>query len=764
MTSKLLTSYTLFEKYQCFTKYFICNLNDIKEKILYLSYPKLIDDLSSNLDISKDVVVTVTKSFSDTNTANSINNTYNGNKFEKKNKTNIHSEDILEIKKKKNKSQKKNRKQISLDNEDLFISDQNDIVFNEDNLDKSIIKTPKINKNKKKVKVKQNNNINKKLDSQFSLNNSKEILINAPLTIQDLSNKLDIPEAEIITYLFLRGISVTINQVIDVSIASEVAAKYDFTVLNDDNFNNIHDDLSIEKSKISIDSNYIKRPPIITILGHVDHGKTTLLDAILNTNLVKQEVGGITQSIASYEVEWLYDNNLYKLVFLDTPGHEAFASMRIRGTQVTDLVLLVVAADDGLKPQTLESIKYILNQKLPYIVVINKIDKPDTDSLKVREELAQHNIMDEKWGGDAIIIEVSALKRQNIDVLLYNICLLSDIQMLKANPNQLAEGTIIEAYLDQQKGPIANVIVQNGTLCIGDQIISGKSIGKVKTILDNLNNSQDEALPSAIIQILGFSSVPEAGFAFKVIDKVSDKKILKEHRSNNLNTMQSLEKSLSRLNNRVTLESLKTNHNIKKLNLILKTSSQGSAEAILNSFHEISQEKVQINIISLNSGKISNTDIELATASNSIIIGFNTNISNQALHLSKQLNIVIKNFDIIYDLIDYVIASMLDLVEVEYDEIKIGQAIVQTIFYINKGSVAGCLVTEGKLQKHANLTIYREKKLLYKGSLDSLKRMKDDVDEVQTGNECGVMSNNYSLWKKDDIIEAYELKAREKVL
>nr|QCI03965.1 Translation initiation factor 2 [Antithamnionella ternifolia] len=724
----------------------------------------MIESFASNVAKSNDSIVTLTKTFVESNENKNNTGTYNINKFDKKNKTSIHVEDILDIKKKKNKSQKKTRKQINFENEDLFINQPESIVFGEDNLTTSIIKTPKLNKNKKKIRIKQNeNNLIEDLEnqSQLSLINSKKILIDSPLTIQELSYKLSIPEAEIITYLFLKGISVTINQVIDIPIANDVALKYDFTVISN---KETSDNINLSKLKkieeYSSDS-YSKRPPIITILGHVDHGKTTLLDAILNTNLVKHEIGGITQSIASHEIEWLYDTNLCKLVFLDTPGHEAFASMRIRGTQITDLVLLVVAADDGLKPQTIESIKYILNQKLPYIVVINKIDKPTINTLKVKEELSQYNIIDEKWGGEAIIIEVSALKRQNIDLLLSNICLLSEIQALKANPNQLAKGMIIESYLDQQKGPVAIVVVQDGTLKVGDFVISGSFMGKVKMILDSLNNTVNQALPSSIIQVLGFSSVPEAGISFEVIN---DKKRLKQYRSNNLNIVQPLEKSLNLLNNRVTLESIKDNYNLKKLNLILKTNNQGSAEAILSSFYQISQEKVQINIISLSAGTISNTDIELATASNSLIIGFNTSISNKARSLAKQLSIQLNSFNIIYDLVDYVTKCMLDLVEVEYDKIMLGKAIVQTVFYINKGAVAGCLVSEGKLKKYTHLNVYREKDLLYTGTLDSLKRMKDDVDEVENGNECGVMSNDYSLWKKDDIIEGYELKAKEKML
>ena len=757
MTNQFLGNYNLFDVYKSFSNYILCNFHDRHEKIWYLNDPKLIDSLKSTIIKPNNSVNTLNNNFVTSN--EKVNVVNYSSKFDKKNKPSNQVEDILDIKKKKSKLQKKNRKQLSLDTEGLFINKKNNVILNEENLNASIIKAPKLNKNKKKSRTIDNiGNIN-----QLDINNkkiSKEISINAPLTVQELSSKLFIPEAEIITYLFMKGISVTINQVIDISIATEVALKYEFKVIE----KNIDDKLisvDINDSKNIVSNNYIKRPPIITILGHVDHGKTTLLDAILDSNLVKQEIGGITQSIASYEIEWLYNSDLYKLVFLDTPGHEAFSSMRIRGTQVTDLVLLVVAADDGLKPQTIESIQYILSQKLPYIIIINKIDKISINTIKVREELAQYNMIDEDWGGNSIIIEVSALKRQNIDTLLSKICLLANIKDFKANPYQLATGMILESHLDQQKGPIANLVIKDGTLKIGDFIIAGNLYGKVKIILDNHKNKIINALPSSIVEVVGFSSVPQAGIVFKV---VNNQKAAKQSIENNLDDNSLNNNSLNSLNNRITLENYKNNLSLKKLNLILKTDSQGASEAIISAFNQISQEKVQINILSVTSGNISNTDIELATATDSIIIGFNVNIPNQVNSLAKQLNIAVNNFGIIYDLIDYVSSCMLSLVDLEYDKVMIGKAIVQTIFYINKGAVAGCLVNNGKLKKQAHLNIYRDNKLIYSGILDSLKRLKDDVYEVNQGNECGVMSYDYNLWKKDDIIEAYELQAKTKVL
>ena len=761
MTNQFSSNYNLFHIPSNFSNYTLCSFNDNQEKTWFLTYPKLINNSKSSIVISNDSTNNLSNKFISSNEKVSVAGY--SNKFEKKNKVNLKVDDILDIKKKKSKLQKKSRKQINLDNEDVFINKKNNLILNEDNLNVPIIKVHKLNKNKKKSKNKESLNQDFKHSIQSDINHendTKEICINSPLTVKELATKLMIPEAEIITYLFMKGISVTINQMIDVSIATDVALTYEFKVIEDIDFNQLSS-VNLEDLQEPLSKNDINRPPIITILGHVDHGKTTLMDAILNTNLVKQEVGGITQSMTSYEVEWLYNSKKYKLFFLDTPGHEAFSSMRVRGTQVTDLVLLVVAADDGLKQQSIEAIKYILDQKLPYIVVINKIDKPGINTLKVREELAEYNIVDEAWGGDAIIIEVSALKRKNMDTLLSNICVLTDLYDFKANPNQLAIGTIIEAHLDQQKGPIANLVIQNGTLKIGDFIVAGNMYGKVKIILDNYKNKLSYAEPSRIVEVLGFSSVPQAGIIFKAVINQKEAKYLINNNFNNINITNN---SRTLLNNRITLDSSQNSLNIKKLNLILKTDSQGSSEAIINAFSQISQKKVQINILTVSSGNISNTDIELAIASESIVLGFNVAISNQLRGLSKQLGVVVSNFDIIYDLVDYIESSMLDLVKPEYDKVLLGQAVVQNVFTINKGSVAGCLVKSGILRKQVQLNVYRDNHVIYSGILDSLKRMKDDVDEVSQNSECGVMSYSYNLWKKDDIIEAYELEEKPKIL
>nr|QCI06546.1 Translation initiation factor 2 [Erythroglossum lusitanicum] len=574
------------------------------------------------------------------------------------------------------------------------------------------------------------------------------------MSIQELSYKLNIPEAEIITYLFLKGISTTINQVIDISIAKKVALKYDFNILDDEEINQVKMN-SLNKKK-NLSENSI-RAPIVTIFGHVDHGKTTLLDYILKTNCVSKEYGGITQAITGYEIDWLYNSNVFKLVFLDTPGHEAFSSMRLRAAKVTDIALLVIAADDGLRPQTIESIKYILEMQLSYIIIINKIDKTDIDVIRIKEELSKYNILSEEWGGDALIVEVSAITGKNIELLLSNICLLSNCKKLTANPNQYAEGTILESNLDKQKGIIANIIIQNGTLKIGDIIIAGNIYAKVKSLISSNNIQIPFSGPSSIVKVLGFSKLPESGILFNV---VNDEKQAKQYIQKFSNSYYNLNQALKSLNTRVTL---KDKNKLKQLSLIIKTDTLGSLEAILNSLSKISQKKVQINIIAANSGNISSTDIELALTTKSILIGFNIDITNYINNLVKKNILILKVFNVIYNLLDYIENCMMNLIEIEYKRVFIGRATVQTVFYMNKGSVAGCVVNDGKLRKMSFIIVYRDNNIVYEGKLNSLKHLKDDVEEVFVNKECGLMCD-YNLWQTSDIIESYDLIPEKKSL
>jgi len=751
-------NYSRLVIYSPFLQNFICNTYNNNDIVINLINPKLINELNSNSLNKKLSSVNVETSFIDTNNVNNVSN--HANKFDRKNKNNLHIDDVLEMKKKKSKLQKKSRKQIGLDNDNLFINKNKNVILNEDNLNNDIVKVPKANKNKKKNKNKLNLNLYDKNSNQTNTLNTleninREIVIDSPISIQQLSYKLNIPEAEIITFLFLKGISVTVNQMIDVKIAQEVANKYDFQVI-ESKLNILTKTNFIGKENLS-NHLLVKRPPIITVMGHVDHGKTTLLNAILKTNSPNIEDGGITQNIKGYDIKWEYDLNKHNLVFLDTPGHQAFSSMRTRSALVTDLVLLVVAADDGLKPQTIEAIQYILKNKLPYIVVINKVDKSDINILKIKEELVEYNIIDESWGGDSVFVEVSALQQRNIDLLLSHICLLYELQDLKANPNESASGTVLETYLDVKKGPVTTVVVQNGTLKIGDLIVSGNEYGKVKMMTNNLGSRLNSASPSSIIHILGFNSLPQAGLEFNVVhDKKTAQYQISQHKGNH--------EQINNLHNRITWKNPVDDFTVQKINIILKTDTQGSSEAIVNAFNNISQEKVQINILNIGIGNISNKDIELASTSNSVILGFNIVLSNTVFSLAKKSNIMINNFTVIYDLLDYVTAYMLNLVEPEYDSILVGEAIVQNVFSINKGVVAGCLVTDGKLIKEASLNIYRNSHLIHNSTLNSLKHMKDDINEVYQNNECGIMCYDFNLWNIGDIIKAYSLKEKEKML
>nr|YP_009399109.1 translation initiation factor 2 [Taenioma perpusillum]ARW68506.1 translation initiation factor 2 [Taenioma perpusillum] len=716
------------------------------EKILQLKLPKLLHSIikknnrSDNLiDDSKSFINSVKMSALKTSLPNTLS------RFEKKYKTNSVSHDNSDLKKNKNRLNKKNKRSI-IDSSDFLIEDGSSMY-------KQQFKSIKGSKNKKKEKKKLsylNSNIN-----NSNIKDDNTIIIKESLTVKNLSNNLDIPEAEIIKYLFLKGISVTINDTLDISIIKEIAQMYNVNIAED--VKEVTKPKKYQLNHVPNQNSSIKRSPIVTIFGHVDHGKTTLLDSILKTNIVDKEYGGITQSINSYEIEHSYNSKSYKFIIIDTPGHEAFTSIRLRGAKITDIALLVVAADDGLKPQTVEAIKYILEMQLLYIVVINKIDKKDTNSSKVIEELAQYNIISDQWGGDVPIVEVSALKRYNIDILLSKLCLLSDSYNWTASKNISATGTILESYISKTKGVVANLIVQNGTLKIGDIIVAGSVYGKVKSLIKN-NNNLKFVDPSSSVSVLAFSNMPESGCNFCVVYHEKEAKDL-INRVGNLKN--SIFQQITQFSNKRILS--RQFSNLKQLNIIINTDTQSSLEALISSLMKIPQQKVHLNIVKAALGSISNIDIDLALSTNALILVFNAHIPNSIFNLIKQNNLDVKKFLIIYDLLNYVNQIMLDLVDPEYEKIFIGSAIVQTVFYINKGSVAGCFVNQGKLKKMSYIYIYNKNKLVYEGQLVSLKRLKDNVDEVFAETECGIMCN-YNKWEEEDRIEAYDLVLKEKTL
>nr|YP_010903278.1 translation initiation factor 2 [Hypnea cornuta]WCH55731.1 translation initiation factor 2 [Hypnea cornuta] len=763
MINKILFKYYFFPVIIKDFKFNFCHSNDYSDSVVLLKTPLVVYHRYLNTfpkkQLVKDIIL---NNIEEVETSAVIS--FSSKDKEKKSKINtrLDSSEIKgDLKKNKIKSKKKYRNKIKLDSKDILL--EQNFVQEDDHLDLDLVKSLKLSKNKKKYKIeKKYDYTNNQVNLQDKLS-SKQIILNKHLTIKKLSDKLCIPEAAIITWLFLQGISVTINQVVDLTIATKVAEHYNFHVIDSENIGVSYDEKKTNINQFLPEVLYqsFQRPPIVTIFGHVDHGKTTLLDSILKTNFVSKEVGGITQAIKSYEVNFEYLNIKEKIVFIDTPGHKAFTNMRLRGAEVTDIALLVVAADDGLKQQTIESINYILKRRIPCIVVINKIDKIDVNLDNVKQQLTEYNIVDKAWGGESTIIEVSALKSLNINLLLSAICDLAKTQNLQANTLSYAQGDVLDSYLDKKTGTVVTLVIKDGILKIGDIIVSGNLFGRVKNIVSNDGIKLSEALPSAVVNVWGFSVNPKAGWKFNVVSNEKTAKNIVNHNQEIYKDSLSISNIL---NTRVTFRNYQEEKSIKIINIILKADTQGSIEAVINSFANISQKKVQINIISANCGFISSNDLEFAVASKSIILGFNVGISSSLSQKVKKLGIVVSLFNIIYALLDYIQNYMLSFVDPEFDQQLIGKAKVQTVFKINKGLVAGCLVSYGKLKKGSQISIYHNQDLVHKGLIDSLKRLKDDVNEVVEGNECGVMCSSYQSWRSFDIIEAYELIEKAKVL
>nr|YP_009314324.1 Translation initiation factor 2 [Liagora harveyana]SCW22578.1 Translation initiation factor 2 [Liagora harveyana] len=738
---------------------------DIQSSWLNLDKPKLIDydkvrfsNKSSTVEPLTDVLV------------NNINNIIT-TRTDKKNKSYNNLIDPLEAKKNKVKTKKKIRSKIHINDDDENLENQyQGIAKAGKNLEISLMRPPKPIKKKipKKNIVVQHKHLTNIVQEASSNNidtNDKNqvdpIYINNPISIQELANLIVIPAPEIIKHLFLQGISVTINQVIEVEMAQAIAVHYNIDFKSNDDQKNIitqkRPDFPEKLNDLSED-----RVPIITIFGHVDHGKTTLMDTICNINSLDAEYGGITQAIVAHEVIIDQDINK-KVIFLDTPGHEAFSDMRRRSIEITDIGILVVAADDGLKPQTREAITYFKEHQLSFLVAINKIDKDQANLTNIKQELAQYNILAEEWGGDVPIIEISALQRLNIDNLLTELFKMRKKKNLKANPGISAIGTVLDSYLDIQQGPVAKLLVQNGTIRIGNYIASNHVVSKVRAINKNVNQRVDNAGPSSIINVYGIESILTSGDTFQVIqDEKSAKKRLAEYQKNKDKNP----KHYKKLNTRLTLDRSRAKGNIvntKILNIILKTDSEGTIDAIINAFLKIPQDKVQINLVAAGVGPITIGDINLAVVSNANIISLHE-ITSQIQHLAQQSNISLASFHVIYDLLDYVKGLMMLMVPIEYKANKIGQAIVENTFSVSKGSVAGCMVTEGKLQIGAQIKVIRAQDMIYEGKITSLKRIKEDVEEVGLGNECGVMSGDFSSWNQKDIIEVYTLIEQKKTL
>jgi len=582
------------------------------------------------------------------------------------------------------------------------------------------------------------------------------------LTVQELADKLSLESSEIIKSLFFKGITATVTQSLDLATIETVAEEFGVPVLQDD----IQE--AAEKTVDMIESddidNLIKRPPVITVMGHVDHGKTSLLDSIRESRVASGEAGGITQHIGAYQVEFEHESQKKKLTFLDTPGHEAFTAMRARGTKVTDVAVLVVAADDGCRPQTLEAISHARAAKVPIVVAINKIDKEGASPDRVKQELSEKDLIAEDWGGDTVMVPVSAIKKQNIDKLLEMILLVSEVEDLQANPDRFAKGTVIEAHLDKAKGPVATLLVQNGTLKSGNVLAAGSVLGKIRAMVDEHGNRIKEAGPSFPVEALGFSEVPTAGDEFEVYPDEKTGRAIVGERATDARATKLAQQMASR---RVSLSSLSTQANdgeLKELNLILKADVQGSVEAILGSLEQLPKNEVQVRVLLSAPGEITETDIDLAAASGSVIIGFNTSLASGAKRAADANDVDIREYEVIYKLLEDIQLAMEGLLEPDLVEESLGQAEVRATFSVGKGAIAGCYIQTGKLQRNCSLRVIRSEKVIFEGNLDSLKRAKDDVKEVNTGFECGVGCDKFSSWIEGDVIEAFKFVTKKRTL
>ncbi|MDD3420057.1 MAG: translation initiation factor IF-2 [Candidatus Gastranaerophilales bacterium] len=580
----------------------------------------------------------------------------------------------------------------------------------------------------------------------------EEVVINQPLTVGDLASKINYSTAEIVKELMMIGVLATVNQTIDVPTATRVCEKLEIKV-NDIDLEKLEKEMLAEEEekKVVIDKHAVHRAPVVTIMGHVDHGKTTLLDSIRASKhkIVATEVGGITQSIGAYSV--IADKK--KIVFIDTPGHEAFTEMRARGAQTTDIVILVVAADDGIMPQTIEAINHAKAAKVPIIIAVNKMDKESANPDRVLQQLTEYGLVPEEWGGDTITVKVSALRGTGIDELLEYILLVSEVQDLKANPSIPAEGVVIEANLDKGKGPVATLLVQKGTLKIGDFVAVNTVGGKVRALLSDSGERIKKAGPSTPVEILGLSEVPQAGDKFIVCE--SEKKM------KNLVESKKQEEKMCKFE-AIAPTKVKTDLidgseiEVKELNLIIKANTHGSAEAVSAAVQQLSAKSIIVNIVHIAVGDISEADVMLASASNAIIIGFSVKEDSNAQRAAENQCVRIKKYDIIYEILEDLEKTMLGLLDAEIKEVEIGQAEIRQVFTVGKTvKIAGCYVTEGKIQRNGIARLERNGKEIFKGQIDQLKRFKDDVKEVATGYECGISFAKFNDIQEGDIIKVY---------
>ena len=579
-----------------------------------------------------------------------------------------------------------------------------------------------------------------------------EITLSNRVSVQELAEKMYVSETDIIRTLFLDGRIININQVLDIDTAIRVGEQLGIKIkIIDEETTNTRNNFILETNKDDLEA----RPPIIAVMGHVDHGKTTLLDKIRQTQTAQKEAGGITQKIGAYEVDIDYRDEKRKLVFLDTPGHEAFSSMRSRGVQVTDIALLVVAADDGVKPQTIETIKCIKEANVPLIVAINKIDKDDANTDNIKQELSTYNVIPDDWGGDTPMVPISAKEGTNMNELIEMIVLVSDMLNLKASKKGNAQGTVLEANLDKTKGSIATLSVQNGVLEVGDIVVTSRHMSKVRGMINSNNTNIIKATASSPILVWGLSDVPNIGDQFEAFKNEKEAKNALQNRKN-----QSI--------GSVTSESTSDRYSLvganiqAVINLVIKTDIQGSVEAIITSINQIEQEKVKIRVLYASAGEITETDVDFADASKSVILAFNTSLAPGAKKVARHLGVSIREYNVIYDLFDDIQTMVDDIIGPQYEEKNIGKAIVKAVFPLGKNYVAGSFVNEGKIIKGCYIKVSRDGTMVYEGVLSSLKQFKQDISEIEENSECGIYVEEFNEWKENDIISAFELIEKKK--
>ena len=671
-------------------------------------------------------------------------------KVEEKTANEEEIEEILEDKPIKKQSRHVDTRTVSIDLE----------KFDTEKIEELVPQNIDTNKTTKKQKIKKNKTSSKMDNKNDKLVKEKKVkeeqvenvvvYMGDTISVGEFAEKLARPANEVIKCLMMIGVMASVSQSIDFDTASLIASEFNATVEKevivteeDILFNDVEDD----------EKDLVPRPPVVVIMGHVDHGKTKLLDHIRRTHVIDTEAGGITQHIGAYRVH-INDRDI---TFLDTPGHEAFTAMRMRGAQVTDVAILVVAADDGIMPQTIEAINHAKAAKVNIIVAINKIDKETANPDLVKQQLTEHGLVPEEWGGDTICVPISALRGDNVDTLLEMVLLVADMKELKANPNRMAKGTVVEAKLDKGRGPVSTVLVQNGTLNTGDIVVAGTAVGKVRAMIDDTGRRIKKAGPSMPVEILGLSEVPEGGDLFYAVTDEKKARAVVEKRK------QKIKDEYNRATQQVvSLDALFSQieqGQVKELNIIIKADVAGSVEAIKQSLEKLSNDEVKICIIHGAPGTINESDVMLASASNAIIIGFNVRPDAATMESAERQNVEIRLYRVIYQAIEEIEAAMKGMLEPTYRENVIGHAQIRQTYKISSvGTIGGCYVTDGKIQRNCEVRIVRDGIVIHEGTMSSLKRFKEDAKEVATGYECGIGIERYNDIKEGDVIECFVME------